>query len=403
MHRFGLLQRFMARMLVGSMVALSDMSVSYGDDGLKASCHGRGYNGRSEVCFFTARASGDAECSMLLPDTSLSSVDTFSTPSSGVLMDADHENKGENSHIVVTLDHAADEVYYTQVPEDPTSGTFSGVTFTAGAPGYTWKAVGCDRNTAGGASAKWIICTDSSVGGTDTAAFSSTDGENFDEETGWPGATVTDDVNFVGHTCHPSGALGQDDSGNPYWLAITATHTVLSQDGSTWDEYTHGLSVGGGAFNARSAAYSKTSRRWIVPEAGTAFGNIAISEDNGKTWSTTTNALPHDLSTLAAMRPCIASNGYGIFIVWLRDQANRKMWVSVDEGETWAGIYPNDENASFAESAAQDGRVVEAMFDESLGFGEVSGSSEFLVMADLDSDALAGPAPDIDVFRSLLM
>lgn len=220
----------------------------------------------------------------------------------------------------------------------------------AGGAGLHWQAIGCDRNTAAGAQALFLIGDDANVQvgpAAQPVVYGFGAGPAYGVVAGFGAATlpagvgVGEEVYFIGHTNHPVGALGPDDPGNPSWLVLTTTQSVVSADGAAWTTAAHGFL--GAVMAPRVAAYSRTSGRWVVALQGAAAGNIEYSDDNGTNWTLVAGAF----NAVTAF-PQIVCDGYGTFVVGeagIAGGADTQFFVSVDEGLTWESVvYPVDPN-----------------------------------------------------------
>lgn len=201
------------------------------------------------------------------------------------------------------------------------------------APGLLWRALGNDRNTVGPAvNARWLIGDDGTGPGAVSRLYTSNGGNppSFVNVGGWP--VIAEPIRFIGHTCHRAGALGTDDPGNPSWLILTTTQACRSADGLTWNQAAHGFP--GNAPEKKTAAYSRTSGRWVSVMNGVAAGVVMYSDDLGATWTTIATALvppPGGGNPLE-----IACDGHGTFVI---SEINGHIWVSVDDGLTWTYLW----------------------------------------------------------------
>jgi hypothetical protein len=198
-----------------------------------------------------------------------------------------------------------------------------------------WLSVGCDRNTAGGANPLWLI-GDSGAGGTIAPVLygnaAAATPAVFANVATFPVLAIGNQIDFIGHTNHPAGALGPNDSGNPSWLVLTtapagAGRSLVSADGATWSDQAHGL--GAWQINKKSAAYSRTASRWVVVDTN---GNTFYSDDNGVTWAA---GVTIPLPAAPMVNPQIVCDGYGTFVI---GEQTSRMWVSTDDGITWSRL-----------------------------------------------------------------
>ena len=265
-----------------------------------------------------------------LPTTVTVAPAIASTPT---VLDADGS---DTYHRIVAFSWAGgnDAVYYA------VAGAWTGVvTWNPGAPGHDWQSVASDRNKAGGISTDWCIGGYTGAG-TSPEIWSSADGVTFAQEAGFS-AGNGESVHGLHHSCHPVGALGPDDTGNPIWLANVSGSIYRSADHVVW---TGPVALALNQDNPRSLAYSRTSSRWVVAHSGTDLGDISYSDDNGASWTTLAGALSIGAISNANNEAYIACDGYGTFVV-IGAVANAfndysHMWVSVDEGITWSRCVP---------------------------------------------------------------
>jgi hypothetical protein len=329
LNRLGLVQEMVARLQVLNYNLMD--SNAFAHTTMDAVCHNRNTtNSDIEVSFFFYSVGAGN----VVERRGINGV-VWSAPgavtaagfAATVAMDAEGSNA---YHKVVTFD---DGIINDTVRYQAGAGAWATVTFVAGAPALNWRAVGNDRNTAGGANDLWLI-GDAASPGPNSALWDSPDGINFTVVATWPAATVQEPLHGIYHSCHAVDALGPDDAGNPTWLVLSDTYATRSTDGATWTAVAHGLNVGGGSFNARSAAYSRPARRWVVVHPDTQFGTISYSDDNGATWTTNAAQLP-GASAAAGVTPHIAGDGYGTFVISGNNADMARLWVSTDDGITW--------------------------------------------------------------------
>jgi hypothetical protein len=266
------------------------------------------------------------------------------------------------------------------------AGAWGAVVWGGGAPVKYWRAVGCDRNTAGGASARWLIGDSGSFGAIPPVVWTSTNGVNFSAVATFPVLAVGEQVRFIDHTCHPAGALGPDDVGNPSWLILTDNRCLVSADGATWSDQAHGFGVL--PTDHKTAAYSRSSRRWVAVLGGASAGNVAYSDDNGATWTINVGVLPN---VTGASYPSIVCDGYGTFVA---NDDGQDLWVSTDEGITWTQImldgYPGV-------TAGYDRTLLEVGVDASNNWNAPGAHPTFFTFMAHDT-----AAPLFEAFRSLI-
>jgi len=232
-------------------------------------------------------------------------------------LDADGDNTGR----IMVLSHLA--AGGAQVRHADALGVWS-APGAGWAAGQQWYAIACDRATSGAANALWL------VGDRPGGAAASLAGSNV-APPGLPtwaaviyGGVAGEDVMGIWHSLHPAGALGPSDPGNPTWLVVSQNRAWRSGDGAAWNNAAHGLA---GTFDRRSAAYSRTTQRWVIT-LGNIAGDVAYSDDNGATWVLIAGALANAAGGAAVDLVC---DGYGTFIA----QDGNTFWVSSDEGMTW--------------------------------------------------------------------
>jgi hypothetical protein len=155
------------------------------------------------------------------------------------------------------------------------------------------------------------------------------------------------DTGFTGspckilHTRHVSGVLYPNDPGNLIWLALAGTQVNTSTDGTTWGApWAHGIGVtldtddhlAYGAYNSRWIATTKTITGGL--------GVIAISDDNGATW-TTYNRLPYYRISANVARTWIATDGFGTWVTATLNTTTDEvdLCFSIDNGETWHPLF----------------------------------------------------------------
>jgi hypothetical protein len=141
------------------------------------------------------------------------------------------------------------------------------------------------------------------------------------------------------HTRHPSGKIYPDDAGNQIWLALTPTEVNTSADGVTWGTpSSHGVS---NVDEDADLAYSAYGARWIIMTPGISggLGTIAISDDNGSTW-TSYNRLPYKNIT-SPLRTAIATDGFGTWVAGANESGpdDIEFFYSIDNGDTWSNLY----------------------------------------------------------------
>jgi hypothetical protein len=398
-NRNSLIQDTLARLQAANYQHVRTDTTDYGTGApvgkLMTSCHFGDANLRNTICtliFYDAAAGAE----QILEYGGINGVTwsapganpVFAAPGAGVptFLDADGSDA---DHRIVCHDNAVDRVRYN------TGGAWANITFTAGAPTYYWLSLACDRNTAGGASAHWVISAFVAAGAS-AAVWSSTDGINFAAEAGFSTANgVTPEGTY--HSNHPAGALGPDDVGNPTWLVLGQDSAYRSTDHATWSS---AVALGYDCRNNRSAAYSRPARRWVVAHSDTDFGDVSYSDDNGATWTYLAGALPVEAGHIAAgVEAHIAGDGYGTFVVTRHTRtavADGKFWISVDEGLTWSlGEFPDD---AMAQWGSDDGYIIEPCFQAANDVdGQPLAAGYFIFAGYNDS------VPETRIFRSLLV
>lgn len=397
MNRLAHAQRGLARIQVMNHKLILTDTTDYQGGRLIASCHTSMGTGLRDIFLFY----NDPVVGSIAEYHSADGGATWSTPTSspvfapgvagGLVIDADGD--GSTRRIVVADDGAiADLVRYATAIA---GGSWTAVTFTAGAPTLAWRSVGCDRDTAAAGAAQWCIGDD--AGGGSSVLWSSVDGINFAVDAAWPGATVTEPLHGIYHSCHPVGGFGPSDLGNPTWLVLSDTYATRSADGAAWTAAAHGLALGGGSFGHRSAAYSRAGNRWVVVLPAAAGGDVAYSDDNGATWTTLASALPNFPG--AGFEPSICGDGYGTFLVTTAGDSgsDTRVYISTDNGGTWTTLRLPSANYA-AGAGALDGVVCEAAVDEGADVDEISDAvTAFVIGLYDDSD------PETEIFRSLLI
>lgn len=243
----------------------------------------------------------------------------WAAPNAVALIDSDADDIGQR--MVAIYGAINDLVRYNNA-----YGAATWNTAVMGAPALNWQAIGCDRNTAAAANARWLVGDD--AGGGNSVLFTSTAGNPplFGVVATWP--VIAEPIRFIGHTCHPVGAMGPDDLGNPSWLIMTTTRCCVSANGLAWSNQAHGLA--GAAPEKRTVAYSRSSRRWVAVLDGGSIGDVAWSADNGATWTTIVGALSPAPAGGIGLE--IACDGFGTFVI---TEASGYIWHSVDDGMTW--------------------------------------------------------------------
>ena len=271
-----------------------------------------------------------------------------------VSQDVDCDEVEHRVLVAYTPAAGADETQYALTLG---GGAWNATTWNPGAPTLDWLSVGCDRNTAGGGAARWLIGDDGVAGTAPPVIWSSPDGIDFTAQA-IPGTIIAGQrIGFIGHTLHPVGALGPDDAGNPSWFVLTNARSMQSADGATFtDNGNHGLAIA--TPNRRNAAYSRVTGRWVVPEGVASAGDITYSDDLGATWTTIVGALR---SITAMSNPQIVGDGYGCFVV--SDMQQEALWVSVDDGISWT--YLRRGGGVHAPTAGWDTLVIDIASDPS--------------------------------------
>jgi hypothetical protein len=396
LNRNALIQQTVARLAGMNYTPQITSTVDYNSVGaLRAACHFGDAALRNSLCtlvFYNNLAGADN----ILEFGGINGV-TWTAPGSNpvfagaiggnpAFLDADGSDA---DHRIVLHNNAVDQVRYN------TGGAWANITYTAGAPNYFWQAVGCDRNTAGGATAHWLIGAYTGAG-TSAAIWSSTDGIAFAVEAGFSTA-VGANVDCIQHSLHPAGALGPDDVGNPAWIVISGNNAYRSTDHSTW---LGPVALGYNSSTSRAVAYSRPSRRWVVAHSDTDFGDISYSDDNGATWTYLAGALPVEAGhSVAGMEAHIAGDGYGTFIVIRHDRnavADGKFWISVDEGLTWSlGEFLDD---TMAQWGTDDGYVIEPCFQVANDVDGTPLAAGYFIFAGYNDST-----PETRIFRSLLV
>lgn len=233
-------------------------------------------------------------------------------------------NDANGRRTIVAESSLTDQVY---TKADFTAGAWS---VPGGLPGFDWLSVCSDRDTAGdaGTQGKWLIGEDGQGGGSIPEVWASTDDcANFAKVTGFPSWAVGQDIRAIFHSCHPAGALGPDDPGNPHWLVFSTLNVASSADGVSWTSIAEYHKIPG----QKGAAYSRTSRRWVTAFLTGGTATVYYSDDNGATWLAG-QALPN--YTTGDTR--VVCDGYGTFMI--HDSSGNYVWVSSDEGMTWTCV-----------------------------------------------------------------
>lgn len=315
--------------------------------------------------------------------TAATSDPVLSSLGSNPTIGADGE---DSNHRIVTGSWGGGTGYNKVVYHTQHSGVWTAVTFSGGAPANAlWHDVACDRDTAGNATAHW--CITAYVSGSSALLWSSTDGITFSVESGFSTASGWNPTGIY-HSCHPAGALGPGDAGNPIWLVSSGDQVYRSADHVTWT----GPVYIGGATGQRGLAYSKLSRRWVAAHSYNNGGDISYSDDNGATWTTISNALP---GAASADDHRIAGDGYGTFVVVAENALTNAMWVSVDEGLTWSMVrVPDDTMAGWV---SDDGYIIEPAFFASDVDNTPAGCGFFVYAGYNDN------TPETRIFRSLVV
>lgn len=390
LNRLHHLQRSVARLQALNYELTVTDTTDYQGGSLLASCHNVMTAGQRNIWLFYS----DVAIGSIKEMHSSDGGQTWDTPASSPvtavalgLLDADGD---ESTRRIVTNDGGNDLVRYNTLTGGATWAT---IVFTAGAPGLNWRAVGCDRNTAGGAAAMWCIGDD--AGGGSSVLWTSADGINFAVEAGWPGATVTEPIRGIFHSCHPVDGLGPSDPGNPHWLVVSDTYTTRSVDGAVWIETAHALALGGGTLHRRSAAYSRTTGRWVIALPAATGGDIAYSDDLGVSWTTLASALPAFGG--AGFEPSICCDGYGTFLITTNagEGGDTRCYISTDDGLTWTQLQLPSANYGVG-AGGLDGVVCEAAVDEAAHADETSDAVTAFVIALYDDSG-----PETEIFRSL--
>jgi len=269
--------------------------------------------------------------------STVASSPVVALPGAVVIVDSDADDSiaGGQRGVVANSAGGTDQVYTA----NGWGGGAWGASAIVGAPALNFQAIGCDRNTPGAANATWLIGDD--AGGGNGALYVSTNaGANYAAVPGpgWP--AVAEPILFIGHTCHPAGALGPDDAGNTSWLIFTTTRVLYSADGATWANNAH--PAAGYTPAKKAAAYSRTAGRWVMPENN---GDVHYSDDHGASWTTLATAL---VGTVGATMQC-RCDAYGTFVVM--DDVTR-VWISTDDGLNWSRIRFNVQTSTSEELEA---------------------------------------------------
>ena len=135
------------------------------------------------------------------------------------------------------------------------------------------------------------------------------------------------------HSRHDALEADQYDTGNPLWMAITATEVSSSVDGSNWTAAAlHGIPIPGFTME-----YSAHTRRWHTLD--TTAGNLQhfFSEDNGVTWIAGTVI---DATLAFSGGSKLASDRFGTLVCLAIDSVavTAHVYASVDDGATWTEV-----------------------------------------------------------------
>jgi hypothetical protein len=320
LNRSALVQRFAAKLFASNWTLEDSVNAPAGGETLGASCvMTDATSGLVTSLFFyddmgpgnvVERVGRDGR-NFYVP----SSSPVAGIPGPAAALDADSDGAG-NRIVVCSAPPITDRVFYS-------AGYGAGawaLSTIAAAPALDWISVGCDR------AANEILIGDSGAGGTAAPAvyLSSDGGANFAAVATFPPLAIWEQVFFIGHTNHPAGALGPDDSGNESWLILTTTRALVSADGVTWSNQLHGFSA---AATRKCAAYDRVTRRWV---AVIGAGGTFYSSDNGATWTAGAT-----LPIYAGTAPQIVCDGYGTLVI---GNIGTRIWISTDSGISWTRI-----------------------------------------------------------------
>jgi len=386
MNRGYLAHQFAAKMFAANYTATyPPTGAGLAGDFLLASAHHEGVAGLGlNVYFYIADTIG-AGASTVITGQNGHNWSQAAGPNPGQAvntMDADHDDDNDTRLIAFdTAGAGAGDFIYHKIGV----GAWGASVFGA-PPGFDWMTVGCDRNTAGGAAALWVIGNDPGVGPATPDLYTSTDpsvvgfvvNASFGALVGMAGEAV----HSIGHTCHPAGALGPDDVGNPSWLALTDTFAITSADGVTW--VNEGAHLLGATITTKGAAYSRTAGRWVAPVSGGA-GAVRYSDDNGTSWTTFANTLPNCVGITFQ----IQCDGYGTFVIM---DNGTQLWVSSDDGESWM------ETDIKRTLVGQE--MLEVGFTPANNWNTPGDYPTYFCVG--VAEPAAGPPPEFEAFRSLV-
>jgi hypothetical protein len=390
LNRGGLAHQFAAKMLVSNLTQTDNLAFPAGNEILDASCS-------------MVNATTGMTISLFFIDAApIEVIERFSRDGVNWAVPGSSPVTGGLANAILSIDADSDGTAYRCLAISNAPGTnqiwynnnfAASPWLLAAVAGVArdWLCIGSDRNTAGGAQPLWMI-GDSGTGGTVApriygSAVAAAPANFADVGAGLAAIAVGNQINFVGHTCHPAGALGPDDAGNPSWLALStapagAGLALVSADGATWSQQAHGL--GAWQISNKSAAYSRTAGRWVVIDTA---GGTWYSDDNGVTWAAGVT-LPM-IALFPGTAPQIKCDGYGTFVI--SDVAANLIWVSTDEGITWTAIELD------GITAAATAMAVEVGFDQNSNWNTPGTHPTFFTVS-----AATPATPLLETYRTLV-
>ena len=352
-------------------------------DVLLASAHHQTPTGLGNNVYFYIADTGGAGASTVITGQNGHNWSQAAGPNPGVgtsTMDADHDD--DNDTRVIVFDTAGAPAAADYIYQKIGVGAWAAATIPA-VPALNWRTVGCDRNTAGGAAALWVVGDDAAgAAGVMYTTTTPAGAPGFVVNASYGVLAINEPFHFIGHSCHPASALGPDDTGNPNWLVLTDTRSVTSADGTNWvNAGLHGL---GAAVTTKGAAYSRTAGRWVAPISAGA-GSVRYSDDNGASWTTFANTLPHCVGNTFQ----IQCDGYGTFVIM---DNGAQLWVSTDDGETWM-------ETDIKRTLLTD-EMLEVGFASTNDWNTHGDYPTYFCIGSADN--AAGPPPTFEAFRSLV-
>jgi hypothetical protein len=212
----------------------------------------------------------------------------------------------------------------------------------AAAPGLFWAGIACDGDNV---APIWAIVNTTSA----AVYWAPATGAPFVVAATPPGFAAS--WPLIRHSGHHPDDLYPGDPGNEVFLILTNTEASSSADGDTWTAaVAHGMTNVPEGF-----AYSRQDATWIAIERSNPGSRIAVSVDNGATWVETTPIDSGIDLTVVGAWARIACDGYGHWAVLESGGpgTHAELHVSVDNGETWRRVYP-EENAAAGDTIQLD-------------------------------------------------